>query len=387
MSGAAPDVHALFADAHHGRQMHYEAAPFGGKGVAAGTGGAVHGAGGQHGLLAHPLPGHSLDGVRRDVADGSRPLGSLGHTVGLAEDVVLPLVEVHGAVLDEPVIVGVVHHPLVGDGLRQGGVGAGTRGQPLVGHVGGSGVAVRVDEDGAYAQLAQPLTPDDRLLAAVATGGGVGVHRPVDHLLGVLHGLGQHVEAVALAKAPVPTPGVHAAPVPAFPAVRVVQQLGVAQDVVEPGHGAHLVVQKAVVVVRGDVGRDGGLAVGALHALDLAGHQVESLVPGDALVLVLAAQLRVPLAVGVEVLALHGVLDAVLGVHAGALSDVERVDGGLARVAELLALGFDSPVTAVFFGQTQGTHARDDPVLDGDLQHAPDAAIYEILFCHNLFTP
>ena len=222
----------------------------------------------------------------------------------------------------------------------------------------------------------------DRLLAAVAAGRGVGVDRPVDELLGVLERLGEHVEAVALAEPPVPAPGVHAAPVPALPAVRIIQELGVAEDVVEPRHRAHLVVEQPVVVVRGDEGRDRRRAVGLAHARDLAGDEIQRLVPGDAHVLVLAAQLGMALPFGVEVLPLHRVLDAVLRVHARALGDVERVDGGLARVGEPLALGLDGPATAVLFGEAQRAHALDRAVLDGDLDHAADAAVDEVLLCH-----
>jgi hypothetical protein len=105
-----------------------------------------------------------------DVADRSHPIRRLGNAVGITQDVGLPLVEMDRAVLDEPVVVGVIDDPLVGDSLSQSRVGPGPGSQPLVGHMRGCRVAVRVNEDAGDAKLPQPLSPDDGLLAPVTAG-------------------------------------------------------------------------------------------------------------------------------------------------------------------------------------------------------------------------
>jgi hypothetical protein len=181
-----------------------------------------------------------------------------------------------------------------------------------------------------------------------------------------------------------PAPGVHTAPMPAFPRIRIVQKLRIPQDVVEAGHGTHLVVEKTVVMMRGHKGRDSCRPVGLPDPRDLLDEDVIGLVPAYAHVLVLAPEFGMPSAVRIEVLAFHGVLDTVLRVDAHALGYVVRVDGGLPRIGELLALGLDSPVATVLFGQAQGAHAGDDPVFDGDLHHTSDATVYEFLLCHEV---
>ncbi len=70
-------------------------------------------------------------------------------------------------------------------------------------------------------------------------------------------------------------------------------------------------MQEAPVVVGGSHGGDGGRPVGLSNPLDFPGDGVQGFVPGDADVLVFAAQLRMPFAVRVEMLAPQRVLDAV----------------------------------------------------------------------------
>ena len=94
------------------------------------------------------------------------------------------------------------------------------------------------------------------------------------------------------------------------------------------------------------VADDGVLAVLGVDALEFAYHQIERLVPADALPLVLAAQLAVGVfaAARLPALALHGVLDAVGVVHllaqgppAQAAALLRAVEAVLAGVVGLLA--------------------------------------------------
>ena len=173
-------------------------------------------------------------------------------------------------------------------------------------------------------------TPDEVLLAGVHVRGAVGVHRPEDDLFGVLERVLQKFGLLAMPETPPVAPGVGRAPVPALPAVGVVEAHAVAQDVEEAPQRAQLVVEEAPVVVRGGHGRDGRRSVGLTDARDLTGDQVQGLVPGDALVFVLTAQFGMPLPVGIEVLALERVVDAVL-VDTLPLGHLVGLQGGLAR--------------------------------------------------------
>ena len=269
--------------------------------------------------------------------------------------------------------------PHVGDGLGQRRVGAGPRGYPLVAHGAHGAVVVRVDDHELDAQLLHPMPPDEVVLAAVHIGGAVGVYRPEDYLLGVLERVLQQFGLLAVTQAPPVAPGVSGAPVPAFPAVRVVQALAVAQDVEEPAQRAQLVVQEAPVVVRRGHSGDSRRPVLLADAGHLAGHQVKSLVPADALVLVLAPHLRMAIAVGVEVLALHGVLHAV-GVDPRPLRHLVALQRGLARRRELATTRLDGPRGCVGLVKDYGPHLGDDAVLDVNPHRPADRTLYEYLF-------
>ena len=161
--------------------------------------------------------------------------------------------------------------------------------------------------------------------------------------LGVLHHVLQVVERLGHAEAPVEAVGVRGAPVPPLPAVRVVEHGGGLEAVHEAHERAHLVADDAPVVVRRGHAADGRAAVRLLHARDLARDDVERLVPGDALVGRLAAVLRVALPVGVEVDALHRVLDALIRVEAPTLGVHHRREVELLRRRVFLAVRLDHP--------------------------------------------
>ena len=200
--------------------------------------------------------------VRAGTSVTSSPhCGGLGNAVGLAQDVGLELVEAQGLALDVFLVVGALGDPHVGDGSGQRRGGAGPVGDPLVAHVGRGVVEVGIQEDLADALVPEPQTPLGRLVAAVDAVRGVDVVAPVDDELGVLEAVLEHVVVLGVAQPPVEAEGVGGAPVPAFPAVRVVEDVGEADEAEEPGPGAGTVADVAPVVVRGRPGGDGLRAV------------------------------------------------------------------------------------------------------------------------------
>ena len=77
-------------------------------------------------------------------------------------------------------------------------------------------------------------------------------------------------------------PVVHRAPVPAFPAVGIVMDLRVADRVAEAEQRREVVADVAPGMVRAVRHRHHAGPIGALESLDLAGDEVERLLPGDA---------------------------------------------------------------------------------------------------------
>ena len=315
------------------------------------------------------------------------PFRGLGHAVGLAHDVGLELVEADGAVRDVFLVIGVFRDPHVGDGHGDRGVGAQARGDPLAAHDGVRVVVEGVDEDHLDALLLEPLPPERGFLAGVGAAGGVRVVGPVDDLLRVLQGVAEAIVGLRHAQAPEEPVGVRRAPVPAFPAVGVVEHRGELQHVHEAGEGAHLVAHDAPVVVRRGDAADGRAAVGLLDPHDLLGHDVGGLFPGDALVAGFAAVLRVALAVGVEVHALHGVLDALVRVDAPALRVDVRGERGLLPGRVLLAAGLDGPRLEVGRVDDQGPHPHDLAVLDIDRHRSAVREVRVHLFSHQTSPP
>ena len=211
---------------------------------------------------------------------------------------------------------------------------------------------------------------------------GVGVVGPEDHHLRVAHHVLQIVERLGHAEAPVEAVGVGGAPVPALPAVRVVEDGGGLEAVHEAHERAHLVADDAPVVVRRGHAADGRVAVLLAHARDLARDDVQRLVPGDALVGRLAAVLRVALAVRVEVDALHRVLDAVVGVEAPALGEHHRRHVELLGRGVLLAARLDHPGAELGLVGHQRTDTGHDTVGDVHRDRPVVRQISEDLLTH-----
>ena len=253
-------------------------------------------------FLAAPLASQSPDLARRDARLDFGPLGGLRNAVALAEHVVLPLVEAGGPFGDVVLVVEVFGQPGVGDAQAEGHVGAEPRREPLVGEEAGRVVEARVDKHHLDAELFHPEAPRRALEGGVdATAGNLGVGRPEDHHLGVLEGVFEQVVLLGDAQAVAVAPHVHAAPVPALPAIRVVLAVRVADQVHEPEVRAVPVAHVAPQVMGTGRGQYGRRADFAVQTDDLVADDVERLVPADRLVSGDTAILDVALALGVEV--------------------------------------------------------------------------------------
>ena len=127
------------------------------------------------------------------------------------------------SVLDKPLTIGAFVNPDISDSFRHGGIGPGSGSYPLIRHNGTGRITVGIDINRFYSQFFYPLTPDGVILPVVTyAAGSIRIDRPHDNLFGVLQGIRQKVEIVAMSQFPVVTPGMHGTPVPALPAVRIV---------------------------------------------------------------------------------------------------------------------------------------------------------------------
>ncbi len=357
---------------------------FGGVGLAAGAAFAALGAAGERGPMGGPLAGEGDDDAGFDAADLRRPAGSLGNAVALAEHVVLELVESVGAGGDVLLVVRAFFQPHIGDGQGQGRRRAGTIGDPLLAHVRRGVVVEGVDEDGLDAPIPQPQAPDGRVGAAIDAVGGVGVVAPRDQELGVAERILEQVVVLGVAQPPVVAVGVGRAPVPAFPAVGVVEDVGEPDHVEEAGPRSRAVAEVPPVVVGGGPGHDRLGAVIGADALHLAGDEVESFVPADPLVARLAAILLIAVAVGIEIHPLHGVEDPFVGIHAGPLHQGERRHAGFAERGVLLSIHVDGPRGSVRLVEDERPHLGDLPLLHVHSDRAAARATYKGLLCHPL---
>ena len=152
---------------------------------------------------------------------------------------------------------------------------------------------------------------------------------------------------------------VHGAPVPAFPAVRVDDHLGMADGVHEAEIGAQVIADVAPGVVRAVAAQDGAVAVFPFYPLDFPGDDVQGLVPTDAFVSRDAALLAVARPVRVEIHAFHGIQQAVPGIDQRLGCQPMGAEGGLARRREGPAPGRHGPGRRVLAVKVNGGHPDD----------------------------
>ncbi len=225
-------------------------------------------------------------------------------------------------------------------------------------------------------EFLEPATADVAFVASVDPGAtGLGVGRPVDDQVGVLERVLQQAVLLGDAQAVAEAPHVHGAPVPAFPAVRVVLGIGVADEVQEAEEGAVAVAHVAPHVVRPGRGHDPRRTDLPVDADDLLGHQVEGLVPADGLVPGDAAVLDVALALGIEIHPFERREDALRRVDGGAVGHRPGRRRGLAGRGERPAPSIDGPRRSVAVVEIQGQDPQDLAVLDIDEHRSPGGAV------------
>ena len=321
------------------------------------------------GDLVGPVLGQSLDDTGGNAALGGCPLGSLGDAVFLTQNVVGELLEAHGVSLQVLLVVGAGDQPLIGNSQMQGGVGVGQDGDPLVSEHGSAVVQVGADVDGLDADVTiEQAETADLVTGAETTGGGAGVAGLVQQQFAVLGHVGVQVGAVGHQAERLAAPEMLGAPEPALPGVGVTDLHGEAtQQVQQLEHTAvgavdHLGLAVAVALSIDSIG-----AVSIDDAADLALDDIQSLIPGDALVAGDTTVLGITLAVGIPVHTLDGVQDTVGRVNALLPGDTHGAAGSLGGGFQHLAAGLDAPGVDVLVGVlpivTEGANTQDLAVL------------------------
>ena len=261
----------------------------------------------------------------------------------MAEYVFLPLLKAHGFVRYIILVVEALGHPYVGDGQHHGAVRARPRSQPLAAQPGRRVVAIGIDMDAGNAQFLQPLAANRSLVRPVDSAGRLRIARPEDDHLGVLHAVFHGAVGLAPAIVRAIAPVMRRAPVPAFPAIRVMRHRSAADHIEEPVARALPIAQYAPGVMRSAAVQDRPRPMLALHALNLRDDDVQRLIPADALVARDAPVLRIAFPVRVKVHPLHGIEQPILGVNHRLPGQSMVVDRGLARRRKALAAGLDRP--------------------------------------------
>jgi hypothetical protein len=195
-----------------------------------------------------------------------------------------------------------------------------------------------------------------------------------DHL-GVLQGVLQQVVLLGHAEPPVEAVGVGRPPVPALPAVGVVQHRGEFQHVHEAGERAHLVAHDAPVVVGRGHAADGRAAVG-LFDPRIRRRRYPGLVPGDPLVGGFAPVLGVAFAVdGVEIDPFHGVFDPLVGVDPAPFRVNIGGEGEFFRRGVAFSPRLDGPRLKITLFGDQRPDSGDLAILDIDADGAGIGAV------------
>ena len=371
--GRRPYVAAGFAQALHGGQGDHGAGPFVAGGRATGAAPTPLAAGGKSGLLGAPLPGQRADLPGGDAALFLGPLGGLRTTVARTKDVVLPLVEADGMGGHVFLVVGTFGEPGEGDGQAQGHVGTQAGGEPLVAEQAGGVIEVGVDEDHLHAQFLQPEAARGALEGGVdASAGALRIGRPEDDHLGVLKPVFQQVVLIDDAEAVAVAPHVHATPVPALPAIRVVFRVGVAHQVHEAEIGTVAIAQVPPEVMRTGAREDGRRPLLALEADDLGGYGVQRFVPADGFVAGDPAVLdvaptwtgRAGRAAGIEIHPLERGEDALRRVDGRPVSDGVGGQSGPPGGREGPSSRLDRPRRTIAVVQLERKDSNDPPILN-----------------------
>ena len=294
------------------------------------------------------------------------PFGRLGHAIALAHDIGLPGVEAGRVRLDVFLVVKPFLNPNIGDRQGERRRGRRLRADPFSRQELGGRVVMRIDVHDLDAELLQPLPTHRAFLRAIGTTVGFRIGRPEHHHLAVLQQILDGAVSFTLADAHRVAPVVRGAPVPAFPAVRIMMDGRVTDGIAEAVQSAEVIADMAPGMMRAVRDGHGARAMIVLHAFDLAGDQVERLRPRDADIFRLATVLRIALAVRVEVDALHRVEQTVGRIDRRPAGLPVRGERGLARRREIHSMRMNRPRLRIGFVEVDRRRADNLAVLDGD---------------------
>ena len=362
-------VDARLAEPLHRGQAHHDARPLDTGLVAAGAAMAVAPTAGREiDAFPDPLACERTHVLCRHAGLFLLPLRRLPDAVLFAEEICAPFIETDGVGLHVLLVVEVFLDPDVGDRHRHRDRGGGPGREPLARQELRRRVVVRIDVHDLDAELGilQPLPAHGAFLRAIGAARALGIGGPEHDHVAVLQAIFDRAVGLRLADAQRVAPVMHRAPVPAFPAVGIMVDLGVTAGVAEAEQRGEVITDIAPGVMGTVRHRHDAGTVGALEPLDLARDEVERLRPRNAHVARFAAVLGIALAVRVEVDALHRIEQAI-----GRINDRLRVlpmrgKRGLARRRELQSARFDGPWQWIIRGEVDRRHADDPAVLDVD---------------------
>src|SRR5208282_3724677 len=231
----------------------------------------------------------------RHAGFGFLPFGRLGDAILLAQQIRLPLVEADGMGCHVFLVVETFLDPDIGDGHGHRGRGRRPRRKPLARQELRRRVVVWIDVDDLDAELRvlEPLPAYRALLGAVRTARALRVRGPEHDHLAALEAVLDGAVGLALADAQRVAPVMGRAPVPAFPGIGVVMDLGMADGVAEAIERRQVVADIAPGVMRAMRYRHHARPISAFQLLDLVRDEIERLIPRDSYVAGLAAVLRV----------------------------------------------------------------------------------------------
>ena len=225
---------------------------------------------------------------------------------------------------------------------------------------------MRVDVYDLDAELLQPLPTHRAFLGAIGTAVGFRIGRPEHDHLAVLQQILDGAVSFTLADAHRVAPVMRGAPVPAFPAVRIMMDGCVTDGIAEAVQSAEVIADMAPGMMRAVRDSHGARTMIVLHAFDLAGDHVERLRPRDADIFRLATVLRIALALRIEIDPLHRVEQAVRRIDCRPAGLPVRGERRLARRRELHAARTNCPRLRIGFVEVDRRRADNLAVLDGD---------------------
>ena len=285
------------------------------------------------------------------------PFRRLRHAVVDAEHIVAPFLEAGRAVGDVVFVVQPFVHPDVHDRDRQRRVGARLDRNPAAAEELRGRIKVRINVDELDAEFLGPHAPLRALEARGVAVGDLRVARPEDDHLGFLQAVLDEAVEAGHADAHRIAVVVRRAPVPAFPAVRVVVHAREAEQIAEAqrarGNSRHCPTGDA-----NHADRDRSGPMDLALALDLVGDDVERLIPADADVAGHAPVLGVARPVRVEVDALHRVEDALVGIDHRLQGQRVRIDARAPVRRERLSARADDKLGASLSSRSIGVMRR-----------------------------